>query len=155
MNQLNLQSLKVNYSNTEVYISDYFVDKSSLQNQLKDAYRTDLNKGRFKEFYLPILGQDIHDKLSFQDPSVSTDIPADKHTVISPIYGCHDNCCIYLFAKVSRYKDQVFWKAIGKNKTYMTQAVSEENIQWLPHFSPLVFTLKDYQNIIKQLNSNP
>lgn len=152
MNRISLDRISVNYALSEILISDYFIDQRSMQQGLKTTYHTAFKKGRFKEFFMPILGRKIEDKLNFEDPSITTGIPIDNHTVITPIYGCPDACCIYLFAKVRRVKETISWIEIGKNKMFMPKDVSGENIEWLPGFSPLRFDMKEYRNIIAGLN---
>jgi len=154
MNQLSLQPLKVNYSNTEIFISDYFVDHSSLQKQLRYTYKQDFKEGRFKELFMPILGRNFSNKLDFQNDKISEIIPEDDETLIAPIYGCHDNCCIYIFAEVSRKGDYIFWNLLGRNKKYVNEDDSALNILWLPQFKPLQFNINNYSDIVNALNQN-
>ena len=154
MNQLSLQPLKVNYSNTEIFISDYFVDDSSLQMQLRHNYKQAFELGRFKELFLPILGRNFADKLDFQNDKISKRIPEIEETLITPIYGCHDDCCVYIFAKTSRKDSRIFWDAFGRNKTYTEQNESPSHIEWLPHLKPLEFNIDNYSEIINTLNLN-
>ena len=152
MNQLSLQNIKVNYANKEVTISDYFVDQYSLQEQLKEDYLEAFEKGRFKEFFLPVLGQRFIEKLDVQDERISSRVPENQETLITPIYGCHDDCCVYIFAEVSRKDDLVYWNAIGRNKTFLKKDNLNTNIDWLPDFSPFCFSISNYNKIMNQLN---
>lgn len=44
-----MQPLKVNYSNTEIFISDYFIDDSSLQKQLRQTYKQAFKEVKFNK----------------------------------------------------------------------------------------------------------
>ena len=154
MNQLSLNTITVDYATEKVSVSDYFIDQYSLQEQLKDDYKEAFAQGRFKEFLVPVLGREFSDKLDFQEDSMSTRLPDDNESLITPIYGCHDNCCIYVFAEVSRQEDFVYWNTIGRNKMYLKNDESTSNIDWLPHFKPLKFNISNYKTIINTINSN-
>jgi len=154
MNQLSLQPLKVNYSNTEIFISDYFVDDRSLQKELRYTYKQAFKEGRFKELFMPILGQNFSNKLDFQNDKISERIPEDNETLIAPIYGCHDDCCIYIFAEVTRNGNHIFWNLFGRNKKFVHKEDSALNILWLPQFKPLQFNINNYSALINTLNQN-
>ena len=153
MNTISIDSILVDYVNTEITISDIFIDNCSFQEMLKKTFSTAFSKGRFKEFFIPILGRDSTDKLNFGKELYSNLIPNENEQVITPIYGCHDDCCVYLFLKISNKNNTIFWEGIGRNSNYIfDKQVSKDSIDWLPDFTPYQFEINNYKKIINQLN---
>jgi len=56
-------------------------------------------------------------------------------TVIAPIYGCHDNCCVYLFAEIEYTEAQVKWLRIAQDSSYLGLKENEMGpLVWLNDF---------------------
>ena len=108
MNRLTIQNTSIKHAgDTDIQISDYFIDGRSLQKTLKskESYGTLFQYGRFKEFFLPILGNIDYGEYDYNEKGAGTiKVPNKNKEVITPLYGCHDNCCIYVFVKVCRKK---------------------------------------------------
>lgn len=121
LNCLTRQKITVKYSkDTDIDILDYCIDGRSLQETLKARYVPEFQHGRFREFWLPILGRsDCAEKINGQQQQqqICINIPHEHgKEIITPLYGCHDNCCIYLFVKVCRKNDNIIlWNKIGRN----------------------------------------
>ena len=64
MNKISIEKVNVKYANENISISDLFIDGYSLQEILKSTFKKEFSKGRFKEFFVPILGIDFSSKLS-------------------------------------------------------------------------------------------
>lgn len=172
LNCLTRQKITVKYSkDTDIDILDYCIDGRSLQETLKARYVPEFQHGRFREFWLPILGRsDCAEKINGQQQQqqICINIPHEHgKEIITPLYGCHDNCCIYLFVKVCRKNDNIIlWNKIGRNMEYIKNNNNENhdednhdntdnnnNIAWLPDFEPILFDFQNYQNIRNQLGS--
>ncbi len=152
MNILSINTLSVDYANSKVSISDIFIDGMSFQNFLKTNFKNEFSKGRFKEFFMPILGQDFFDKIDFGHDIFSSLVPNNNETLITPIYGCHDNCCVYIFLKISNKDNIIVWENIGRNSNYIfDKDVVKNNIDWLLNFEKLYFELNNYKTVINKL----
>lgn len=74
---------------------------------------------RFTDFFqllggTPMFKQDIGIDFKFIN-----ELPKEKNEVlITAIYGYHDQCCIYLFTKVSFENAIVYWNDIGINNNF-------------------------------------
>jgi hypothetical protein len=152
MNIISIDKIVVDYANSKVSISDIFIDGCSFQKILKSTFTNEFSTGRFKEFFMPILGLNFFDKLEFGDDSFSNLVPKENQTLISPIYGCNDDCCVYIFLKISNKNNTIIWESIGRNSNFIfDKDVVKNNIDWLPNFEKLYFELKNYKTVINKL----
>jgi hypothetical protein len=153
MNIISIDKIVVDYANSKVSISDIFIDGCSFQEILKSTFTNEFSIGRFKEFFMPILGLNFSDKLEFEDDAFSNLIPKENQTFISPVYGCNDDCCVYVFLKISNKNNTIFWEGIGRNSNYIfDKEVSKNSIDWLSDFTHYQFEMNNYKKIINQLN---
>ncbi len=68
--------------------------------------------------------------------------------IIAPIYGCHDNCCMYLFAEIEYTDAEVKWLRIAQDSNHLGIKNNEmEPLVWLNDFKNLVFDKSEYQKI--------
>jgi hypothetical protein len=152
MNNLSIENINIIYAKSEVKISDLFIDGYSFQETLKSKYKKQFEKGRFKDFFLPILGRDFSEKIDIPNKKISLKIPEEGEMLITPIYGCLDDCCVYVFAKVSRKNNLVYWTEIGRNARYVFDEAKKNDIIWLPNLLCYVFEINNYNKVINQLN---
>jgi len=69
-------------------------------------------------------------------------------SVIAPIYGCQDGCCVYLFAEIEYTETQVKWVRIAKDSNYFgVKGSDKEPLIWLNDFQNLVFNKSEYQQV--------
>jgi hypothetical protein len=152
MNIISIDKIVVDYANSKVSISDIFIDGYSLQEILKTTFEKEFSKGRFKEFFMPVLGLDFSKKLEFGKDSFTNLIPHKNQSVITPIYGCHDDCCIYVFVQVSRKQNIIVWEKIGRNSNFIFDKDSIKNeIEWLDVFKEYHFDIENYKTVINKI----
>jgi hypothetical protein len=152
MNKLSIGKITVDYAKTKVSISDIFIDGCSLQELLKSTFTNNFAVGRFKEFFMPILGLNFSDKIDFGQDRFSSLIPNNNETLITPLYGCHDNCCVYLFLEISNKNNTIVWENIGRNSNFIfDKEVVKNDVDWLPNFEKLYFDIENYKTVINKL----
>lgn len=152
MNKISIEKVNVKYANENISISDIFIDGTSFQKNLKTNFKDEFSKGRFKEFFLPIIGMDFLDKIDFGHDIFSRLVPNTNETLITPLYGCHDNCCIYIFLKISNKNNTIIWENIGRNSNFIfDKEVTKNDIDWLTNFDKLFFDVKNYKTVINKL----
>jgi hypothetical protein len=152
MNKISIEKVNVKYANENISISDLFIDGYSLQEILKSTFESEFSKGRFKEFFVPVLGLDFSNKLDFDNDSLTNLIPHKNQSVITPIYGCHDDCCLYVFIQVSRKENTIIWDKIGRNSNFIFDKDSKKNeIEWLKLSKEYHFDLENYKTVINKL----
>ena len=152
MNKISIEKVNVKYANENISISDLFIDGYSLQEILKSTFKKEFSKGRFKEFFVPILGIDFSSKLESDNDSFTNLLPHKNQSVITPIYGCHDDCCLYVFIQVSRKDNIIIWNKIGRNSNFIFDKDSINNeIEWLDLFKEYHFDIENYKTVINKL----
>ncbi|NRB82882.1 MAG: hypothetical protein HRU49_03780 [Winogradskyella sp.] len=149
--ELSVRKVAYPIAQSQVMVDDIFIDGISLQKTLKTDYNELFAKGRFKESFILYLGRTLSDLYHSKDKFLQSPLPIEGQTHISPLYGCADSCCVYLYVKVTRQQSIVHWKQIGRNTAFLN-ASSDTNIEWLTKFEPLKFNLTNYKTIIQILN---
>ncbi len=154
MNVISIDKILVDYANSKVLISDIFIDGISFQEILKSTFGNEFSKGRFKEFFTPILGLKFSHTLEFGNNRFNNLIPEENQHLITPIYGCYDDCCIYVFLKISNSNDIITWENIGRNSNFIfDKEVNKNDIDWLLGFKKLYFNIENYKNVINKLKN--
>ena len=121
---------------------DIMVNDKPLQALLKQSYQVEFSQGRYRELFMPILLGKAH---PFEQQSNIAD------TVINPIYGCQDDCCIYVYVSLTRSDNQVRWGGCAIDSYYMGAQRSEDHaLIWLQNFTPMCFAVSDYDLIFKK-----
>jgi hypothetical protein len=151
INTISRQKVTKIIATSEVAVDDIFIDGTSLQETLKQNYSTLFSKGRFKNLLIVYLGTTLTDIYHSNEAFLQAAIPEEGATNITPLYGCADSCCVYLYVIVRRSGAHIYWEAIGRNTAFVHPSQKEENaIDWLPSFEPLVFDFDTYNSFFKK-----
>ncbi len=155
MNQIARGSRKIRHVHSEspLLFVDYFVDGSSFEDTLRNAFGHIFSKGRYRETQVPTLGNKLDPAL--QDEAISGNFLPDNHaSKTCLIYCCHDGCCGYGYVKVVRRDGIVTWEKFGVNAAFMENAKeAASTISWLEEFDPLHFRLQDYLIMLRAFKS--
>lgn len=148
--KLSIQKISYPLDQAEIMIDDVFINNISLQKTLKKKHSALFAQGRFKEFFILYLGRTFSDIYHSKKEYLNSALPHEGETHITPLYGCADSCCVYLYVKVRRSGTHIYWEAIGRNTAFVHPSHKEENaVDWLPSFEPLVFDFKTYHSFLK------
>ena len=151
INSITREKVITTVANNQVTVDDIFIDGHSLQETLKKSYGELFSKGRFKHFFMVYLGNKLTDIYHSKDAFLKSPIPEERTINIAPLYGCTDGCCVYLYVKVRRDKNLIFWEHIGRNTAFIKPSQKEESpIDWLPSFQPLVFDFSAYHSYFQK-----
>ena len=153
INKLTRENVTTTITNAQVSVDDVFIDGHSLQDTLKKSHRALFSNGRFKHFFMLYLGEKLKDIYHSKEEFLQSPIPEDGATVIAPLYGCSDGCCVYLFVKVKRDNKHFYWEQIGRNTAFIRPSKKQEDdIEWLPSFQPFIFDYNTYNSYFKKVN---
>ncbi|MGI9530157.1 hypothetical protein [Lutimonas sp.] len=139
MNTIEMRNTHLEQDKNALY-QDIYVDGVPFQASLKKRYPLEFSTGRYKEEFLP----------RFMSKRNNTNHASDSQNLkmIAPIYGCQDNCCMYLFAEIEYTDSQVKWLRIGQDSAYLgTSEREQEPLVWLNGFNNLVFDKNEYERI--------
>ncbi len=151
MDVLSVQKRCLNHDKRAVY-RDIFINEKPFQNIIKKQYPNHFNHGRFAETFLPILGRDFPNKRKPKDDHVSGFIPENFESLITPIYGCIDNCCVYLYLKLKKKNEVIIWEEFGKNTNFIfDKEINKNSIEWFSIQPNYHFKTNNYINLIKEL----
>ena len=139
MNSIELRKTHLKHDKNALY-KDIYVDGKPFQESLKNRYPLEFSKGRYGEEFIP--------RIAINQNKIDQSSGKRNSNVIAPIYGCHDNCCMYLFAEIEYTEEQVKWLRIAQDSAYLGNESSEmEPLVWLNGFKNLVFDKSEYQQI--------
>jgi hypothetical protein len=128
-------------NDTSALYKDIYIDGKSFQQSLKKWYPSEFSKGRYKEEFMP--------KISSKRNSISHFSDLQTHKMIAPVYGCMDNCCIYLFAEIECTSSKIKWLRIAQDSGYFSFDRGEEGpLIWLENFEKLEFDRNKYERVI-------
>lgn len=154
VNSIVLNKITISIASTKVDINDLFVDGRSFQNLLKTEYKNLFSTGRFKEPFILYLEKELkniyHSPANFIKPG----IPDINSTKISPLYGCADGCCVYVYLQIKHIQNYIYWEKIGRNTNFISNS-SQKNkkpIKWITDFKPIIFDKGRYTKITQKLN---
>lgn len=118
---------------------DLFINGRFFQDELKNTYPEDFTKGRYREEFMPIILPKPH---SF-DSQKSLNL-----TNLLPIYGCQDDCCIYLYANCKYEQHKISWMGIAQDSYYFGSVrTTHHHLHWLPNFKPLHFKRENFEHL--------
>lgn len=124
--------------NKEAIYKDIYIDGRPFQKSLKNKYPSEFSRGRYKEEFIP--------RIVVNKSKIDQSSGTRNSNVIAPIYGCHDNCCMYLFVEIEFTNEQVKWLRIAQDSAYLGKESSEmEPLVWLNGFKNLVFDKVEYE----------
>ena len=127
-------------NNKNAFYKDLFIDGKPFQQYLKKMYPLEFSRGRFSEEFMP--------RITSKGNNNSQHSDSRDFNMIVPIYGCQDNCCLYLFVEIEYTKSQVKWLRIAQDSGYIGINESEqEPLVWLNGFKNLVFDKSQYERI--------
>ena len=150
--QFSIKKVTQIIAQSEVKVDDVFINELSLQQTLKSNYTALFSEGRFKHYFILYLGRSISDIYHSKDEFLQSPLPEDGETHIAPLYGCADACCVYLYVKVTRKQELIYWEGIGRNTAFINPSIdnnTDKGIEWLPDFEPLTFDLNSYNSNLK------
>lgn len=125
-------------NDTSALYKDIYIDGKSFQQSLKKWYPSEFSKGRYKEEFMPRIVSKESKQHHHSDHI--------NHNIITPIYGCQDNCCMYVFAEIEYSEAQVKWLRIAQDSAYLGAKDNElEPLVWLQNFKNLVFDKDEYE----------
>ena len=150
INNITRKKITTTIANAQVSVDDVFIDGHSLQDALKKSHKALFSKGRFQHFFLLYLGETLKDIYHSKEEFLQSPIPEEGATSISPLYGCTDGCCVYLYIKVRRDNKHIYWENIGRNIAFINPSQKQKDgIELLPSFQPLIFNFSTYQSFFK------
>jgi hypothetical protein len=150
--QFTIQKVKRSIAQSEIEVDDVFINELSLQQTLKANYNTLFSEGRFKEFFILYLGRMLTDIYHSNDDFLQSPLPEEGETHIAPLYGCADACCVYLYVKVRKHENLIYWEQIGRNTAFINPSIDKDidkGIEWLPDFEPITFDFNSYNSHFK------
>lgn len=148
MNSLTKALRPYTFQGVTIQVADLFVDGFSISQHLKERYPDAFASGRFKELMIPVLFGGFDDKEK-EAAYIKAYMPHGTTNTITPLYHCHDGCCLYIYVEIERKNDCIVWKRIGRNALYTIKKANE--IDWLPDFEGFSFPLPAYTSFIASL----
>ncbi len=125
--------------NAQALYKDLFINGCFFQDQLKNTYPEEFTKGRYREEFMPITHPKPH-PFDFRNSL--------KSTSLLPVYGCQDDCCIYLYDKCKFENNTVSWIGIRQDSYYFDPLKTRHHqLQWLPNFKPLHFNPEVFEDL--------
>ena len=118
---------------------DIMVNNKPLQALLKQSYRAEFSQGRYRELFIPILRSKAH---LFEQQSNNTE------SVITPIYGCQDDCCIYVYVELLRENTSIVWQRFAIDSYYFGENRSQTHqLVWLKKQADYCFQIDSYAQV--------
>ena len=118
---------------------DWFVNGCFFQDSLKQRYADAFSLGRYKHEFIPIRRR----KASPFDA-----LACNAAVGYLPLYGCQDDCCIYIYAKVAYAQHQLIWLGLAQDRYYFgSQKTVNHQLSWLPGFEPLTFQRQSFEQL--------
>lgn len=125
--------------NAQALYKDLLVNGMFLQDELKTAYPDAFSKGRYRDEFIPVTPSKAH---PFESQK------SLNPTGLLPVYGCQDDCCIYLYANCKFENNTVIWIGIAQDSYYFGPLKTmHHQLQWLPNFKPFHFNKEDFENL--------
>jgi len=139
MNSIEMRKTHLKNNKNALY-KDLYIDGKPFQQSLKKMYPSEFSRGRYAEEFIPRIISKANNNSNSSD---------SKHfNMIVPIYGCQNNCCMYLFAEIEYTESQVKWLRIAQDSGYIGSKESEqEPLVWLNGFENLIFDKSDYDQV--------
>lgn len=126
--------------NKNAIYKDLYIDGKPFQQSLKKLYPSEFSQGRYSEEFISRIMSKGNNTSHYSD--------SKNFNMIAPIYGCQDNCCMYLFAEIEYTKSQVKWLRVAQDSVYMgTKENEQQPLVWLNGFKNLVFDKSEYERI--------
>ena len=150
--QFSIQKVSYPIAQADIMVNDVFIDDLSLQQTLKSNYSNLFSEGRFKEFFMLYLGRTLTDIYHSKDEFLQSALPEEGETHIAPLYGCADACCVYLYVKVRKHENLIYWEQIGRNTAFINPSIDKDidkGIEWLPDFEPITFDFNSFNSHFK------
>ncbi|MCP4882235.1 MAG: hypothetical protein GY908_00440 [Flavobacteriales bacterium] len=139
MNTIEMRNTHLKRNKNALY-KDIYVDGMPFQASLKKRYPLEFSTGRYREEFIP--------RLMSKWNNINHSSEIQNLNIIAPIYGCHDNCCMYLFAEIEYTDAEVKWLRIAQDSNHLGIKNNEmEPLVWLNDFKNLVFDKSEYQKI--------
>lgn len=140
MNTIELRNTHLKFDKNSLF-RDIYIDGASLQETLKTRYPLEFSQGRFKEEFIP--------RLHYKSSRTHASDGDSTKSVITPIYGCLDGCCSYLYTEIEYTESVVKWLGVAQDSQYLGAIDDEaEPLIWLTDFTNLVFDKSQYQQVL-------
>ena len=118
---------------------DLVINGRFFQDELRTNFPEDFAKGRYREEFMPITHSKSHPFDSYK--SLDTNY-------LLPVYGCQDDCCIYIYADCKFENKTISWMGIAQDSFYFGPLkTTNHHLHWLTNFKPLHFKRKDFEHI--------